>query len=123
MLTGVQNAEISLSESIVRPSQSINILEDFKPLDTDSEPIIVLPNILLSGKSDECKKLTEKKKAGPKCESPDLTPKPIPPYDYGYCKEPTPPPRMSCPPKAVRSNKGPCCHETGDKVRGGCKNK
>lgn len=93
-------------------------------LESPHSELILSPAILWSKKSDECKTLEQKKKRETVCKAPDLRPKEIPPYEYGYCKEPEKPLPMSCPPKAIRSKKGPCCHESGGSgSKGGCRNK
>jgi len=104
-----------------------------KEMVTDFEPNIskefvffknpALSGILYAKKGDDCKKLETGAKGGtgPICKPPG-PPKPLKPYEYGYCKEPEPEMPMSCPPKIVRRGRGPCCHTEQEKT-GGCKTK
>ncbi|KAK9512524.1 hypothetical protein O3M35_000927 [Rhynocoris fuscipes] len=99
-ITGMR-MRISLQDSlsnnygtIVQPTQALKELEDFRPLDTDCERILILPNILLT---DDCKKPPKTKES--ECKHPDLRPKEVPLFQYGRCKDKEHPMPMACPPK------------------------
>ncbi|KAF6212463.1 hypothetical protein GE061_012986 [Apolygus lucorum] len=107
-----------IASSALRPST-----QDLPVLAAGSDGgLLVAPSILWAG-PDDCEKTEKKaaKKLGPVCRAPDLRKKPIPPYVYGYCKEPEPELPMSCPPKSTKKRKGPCClNEEQSKKKGGC---
>ncbi|BET01311.1 Hypothetical protein NTJ_14127 [Nesidiocoris tenuis] len=109
----------------IAASGSRSAAQELPPLVTSAtDGLLVAPPIVWAG-PDECKKEEKQaKKLGPVCRAPDLRRKPVPPYVYGYCKEPEPELPMSCPPKSTKKRKGPCClNESKQKGGSGCSNK
>ncbi|XP_024216694.1 uncharacterized protein [Halyomorpha halys] len=107
ILTGVERSVCNglLRTSTKRPTAILNTLPRIRGM---------------AKKKDDCAEEEIQERAGMSCKRPDLRKKPIPPYKYGYCREPDVPMMMSCPPKGQKGAKGPCCHEE-EPNKGGCK--
>ncbi|XP_014240046.1 uncharacterized protein LOC106661271 [Cimex lectularius] len=81
------------------------------------QPALSLPGSHLSdgivwSQDAGCRRVEDRMKVGPICRRPDYRRRPIPPFEYGYCKEEEEELPTFCPPRRRRkSDPSSCCNQ------------